>query len=308
MIQNYELPIVTVIIRKVSLSFILAVVVAVATTGLLSCKNRAIIEVPQNILRAKDATPEELMRLVNSYDGIQTLQANIKAEYTSEEKDYDQIELEQYPKAPGYIVLKRPGTTYMVIQNPILKKREISFLSLDDEFRVWIHGKSKLYIGKNSSKELISDDLEESPKIPIRATHVYQAILPQPISIHDPEFRISKTERRDENTAYYILTVYGDNGSLLLVPLREFQIERVDLTISRQLVFDTEGQVEADISYSDVKKQGEYFLPGKIRMKRPLDGYNLDLELKDWEMNNPVLTDDKFKLDPPPGVKVIHFK
>jgi hypothetical protein len=275
--------------------------------GLFGCKKRTTVEVPRSILEAKAATQEELLKFLNRYGEIETLQAAIKAEYTSEEKDYDQIELERYPKAPGHIFLKRPDSTFLFIQNPVLLKREISFLSVGDEFRVWIHGKSRFYIGKNSSKELVSDEMERSFKIPIRAAHLHQAILPETISLQDETLRVSKTEKEDDAGAYYILGIFRDTGTQKLVPLREFEIERVNLTVARQSIFGPEGKIEADIQYSDVREQEGFFLPGKIDIKRPLDGYNLVLELQDWRIN-PVIKEDVFKLDPPPGVEVIRFK
>jgi hypothetical protein len=271
------------------------------------CKKRATVAVPQNILHAKTASLQELLHVINLTNDIQTLQAGIKAEYVSEEQEYDQIELEKYPKAPGLILLKRPSTIYLVVQNPVLKKREISFLSKGNEFRVWIHGKRRFYIGNNNSKELISEDMTEKLKIPIRAAHLYQALLPDAVEKDNPEIRVSKIEDRDENTKYYILTVYREDDSLVIHPMREIRIERAGLTISRQRTFDDEGAVQADIIYSDVKPYGKYFLPGKIHLERPLDGYSLDLEFNDWQIN-PEFKEDIFTLEPPEGVEVIRFK
>ncbi|MEJ2108914.1 MAG: hypothetical protein P8Z37_03180, partial [Acidobacteriota bacterium] len=176
-----------------------------------------------------------------------------------------------------------------------------------DDFRVWIHGKQKFYIGKNSSKNLVSEELEENPKIPIRAAHIFQAIMLDPIPVSDPDCRISRIETQDANRKYYVLTIYRDEGSALLRPLREIQIERVDLTISRQRIFDTEGRIKADISYENVGQFGKYSFPGKMQMERPMEGYSLDLELSDWTAD-PVINEDLLKLEPPPGVDVIKFK
>lgn len=294
------------ILQKFRLSFILTLAAVAFTTGFFGCKRRVTVEVPRNILEAKEATQEALLDFLNRYEEIETLQAGIKAEYTSEEKDYDQIELEKYPKAPGYIFLRRPDSTFLVVQNPVLKKREISFLSVGDEFRIWIHGKGRFYIGKNSSKELISEEMEQSFKIPIRAAHLHQAILPEGVPSGDEALRVSKTEKEDGVSAYYILRVYRDTGTQKLLPLREFEIERNQLTVSRQLIFDSEGRIEADIRYSDVRKQDRFFLPGKINMKRPIDGYNLVLELEDWRIN-PAIKEDTFELEPPAGAEVIRF-
>lgn len=284
--------------------FLLIAIITVCT----GCKKRATVEVPKAILQAQSATMEELLQIVNRLDEIQTLKANnIKAEYISEKKEGSLIELEKYPKAPGYILLKRPDMTYLVIQNPVVKKREISLLSRGNEFRVWIHHKNEFYIGKNSSEELIADDLEKNPEIPIRAVHLFEAILPQTIPLDDPFLLYSKIEEEDTNASYYVVRISRGGSSPRILPFREFRIERAGLTISEQRIFDGDGQVVSDIHYSAPVQIDTYTLPRKINIDRPLDGYTLDLEFKDWVVN-PAFKEDTFRLEPVPGVKVIRFK
>lgn len=293
--------------NKIPSACVLIVCLVAVAAGCSGCKRRTTVEIPKAILHARNATLDQLLHIVNRYEGIRTLQCGIKAEYTSREMENDQIELEKYPKAPGHILLQRPDSTYLVIQNPVLKTREISLLSEGDEFRAFIHRKNTLFIGSNSATELVSEDQTENPKIPIRATHVFQAILPESVSIQNTDIRISKMEMQDAQSTYYVLNVYRENGPILLRPFQEFQIERVGLTVSRQRIFDEDGRIVADIAYSDVAEHGEFLLPGKIHIERPLDGYTLDLELADWRVN-PVFKEDIFKLEPPPGVQVTRFK
>ncbi len=295
-------------IKKHFISFGLLLLLTAIITGSTACKKKATIEIPKSFLQAKTANVNELIEIVNSLDEIQTARvSNLKAEYTSEKKEGNLIELEKYPKAPGYILLKRPDSTYLVIQNPVIKKREISLLSEGDEFRVWIHGKSEFYIGKNSSKELVSEELEKNPEIPIRAFHIFEAIFPRTIPLEDPDVLYTKIEEEDAHAKYYVLTVYRSESSPRIRPLREFRIERAGLTLSGQRIFNDKGQVISKISYSNPERIDKYTLPRKIHIERPLDGYTLDLEFKDWVVN-PVFKDMAFNLEPVEGVKVIRFK
>ncbi|MBN2241326.1 MAG: hypothetical protein JW793_01450 [Acidobacteria bacterium] len=266
------------------------------------------MEVPNAVLQAQEASLDELLHIVNRYGEIRTLKANrLKAEYTSEKEKGSLVELEKYPKAPGFILLERPDSLLMAIQAPVLRKREISLLSVGDEFRVWIHGKSLFYIGENSSKELISDELEENPEIPIRAGHIIEAILPEPIPLDNPAIRFEKTEEEDSQAKYYVLRVSRLDSSPRIRPLREFKIERAGLTISSQRTFDEEGRVLGDIAYTEPVQIDRFPLPEKIHIERPQDGYTLDLEFSDWSVN-PDFKDDTFSLEPVSGVKVIRFK
>ena len=63
--------------HKFQLSLVLIAVIAASFTGLFGCKRSAIVEIPRNILEAKEATQEELLHLLNSYGEIETLQASI---------------------------------------------------------------------------------------------------------------------------------------------------------------------------------------------------------------------------------------
>ncbi len=294
--------------NKTNISFGLAVLLVAAVASCTGCKKRTTIKVPKAILQARSATPAELLHIVNGLDGIQTLKAgNIKAEYTSEKKEGSLIELEKYPRAPGYIMLKRPDSLRLVIQNPVVKNKEISLVSEGDEFRVWVHGRRKFYIGKNSSEKLISEDLEEDTEIPIRAGHIFEAIFPEPIPLDDSDLGYAVIEEEDTQAKYYVLTVNSIGSSPRILSLRQFWIERAGLTISRQRIFNDDGQIVSDIHYSDPVEIDKYALPRKINIERPLDGYTLELEIKDWVVNS-VFRDDTFSLEPVEGVKVIRFK
>lgn len=294
--------------KKQNISFGLIFILITVITGCTGCKKRATIKVPQAILHARSATLDELLHIVNRLDEIKAAKAsNIKVEYTSEKKEGSLIELEKYPRAPGYILLKRPDSIRLVIQNPVVKNKEISLVSEGDEFRVWIHGRHKFYIGKNSSEELISDDLEEDTEIPIRAGHIFEAIFPESIPLDDPELGYAVIEEEDAHAKYYVVRVSRIGFSRQILPLREFTIERAGLTISRQRIFNEDGQVVSDITYSNTVPIDKYMLPRKINIERPPDGYTLDLEFKDWVVN-PDFKDDTFRLDPVEGVRVIRFK
>ena len=48
-------------------------------------------------------------------------------------------------------------------------------------------------------------------------------------------------------------------------------------------------------------------MPRKISIARLLDGYTLDLDIKDWEINS-ELKDKQFDLEPQEGVRLIQLK
>ena len=65
--------------------------------------------------------------------------------------------------------------------------------------------------------------------------------------------------------------------------------------------------MESDVEYSDMTRMSDFFLPLRIRMDRPLDGYVLNMEFKSWRINN-GLPDNAFVLKPPEGVQIVPLK
>jgi hypothetical protein len=315
--QIQKFPALTVKSKQVSffagLVFLFSASIMGSGCGLFVKKTK--IEVPQAILQTRSASLEELLRIVNRNDLIPTLQANkFEARYISEKKENGLIELAKYPRVPGYVLLKRPDSIFLVLRDPLVGNRAYSILSVGDDFSVWDHGKRTFYIGKNSAKELISNDLKENQKISIRATHIFEAIFPKSVQHQDAQIRYSMVENdvREKGVVvakYYIIEVYRSTATSLLQPLRKFWVERSGLTISRQQVYNEEGGIVSDITYSNTIKIEEFTLPLIIHIERPLDGYSLEMEFKkdDWQLN-PVFTDDTFKLQPASGVQVIQFQ
>jgi len=308
--QNPKYPILTVTLKKSSIFFGLVVLFAAVMTGCIGCTTKTTIKIPKTILEAKDATEDELLDIVNRYGEIKTLiVSDLKADYISEKIEGNLIELKDYPNAPGLMLLKRPDSINFVIMAPTpLKNKILSLVSVGDEFRVLYHRENTFYIGPNDAKELISEDLDEIPEIPIRADHLIDAIFPKTILLQNPEIPYALKKLQDESMKYYVLEVYRSDSSSRLHPIREFWIERTGLTISRQRVYDDDGQgqVVGDITYSDVAQYGKYEIPKKIQIERPLDGYTLNLEFKGLRIN-PGIEDERFDFQPLPGMKVIRF-
>lgn len=256
----------------------------------------------------KTASFDEILNFLRSYDKINTLTCNnLRLTLTTGKRDSGK--LEQYPKAPGYILLKRPESTRLVIQYPITKTTLIDLLSVGDELSLWYPGDNKMYLGKNSARELFLEESKGSKefRIPIRGAHIFEAIFPQSIQINEPGIRVAITDEADARTKYYLLQVIREGAAPRSHIVRRIWIERVGLTIARQQVFTFEGQIESDIVYSNETRVQGFSLPQRIRIDRPLDAYSLDVELKNWRINQ-NLPDDAFVMPPHPGAKTIHLK
>ena len=167
----------------------------------------------------------------------------------------------------------------------------------------------KFYRGKNSARELVARDPENSSEfsIPIRGTHIYEAIFPQSMDLNAPGTWISMVEQADQGAGHYVLTVFREGTPPRLQVVRTIWISRSTLTIARQQVYSKKGELVSDITYSNVTVVEGVPLPLKIHVDRPVDRYTLDLEFKGWNVN-PDLGENAFVLQPSPAYEVIELK
>jgi Domain of unknown function (DUF4292) len=74
----------------------------------------------------------------------------------------------------------------------------------------------------------------------------------------------------------------------------------------RQLLYDAEGNVETSANYQNYKEDNGVNFPWQIEIVRPQEEYDITLTLIKMELNQP-LPDEKFVLEQPPGVEVVHL-
>jgi outer membrane lipoprotein-sorting protein len=264
------------------------------------------MEVPAKILVAQSATLDQLMSQLDAYSSqIGSLTAaSMKVTFTAGKQDSGV--LQEYRSAPGYLLLARPDLIRMVVQNPLTKTAVLDLASRGDEFSVWIPRDNKLYSGHNSAKELAVKGETQGMAFTARPAHIFEAILPYKMELSVPDIYIAMEEEQDAITKYYVLNLYRLEVDHILVPLRKLWIDRAEMAVARQLIYNQEGKVVGDIVYSAFKRVQNYFLPLKIKIDRPLDGYSLDLEVKEWQINSDLPV-SAFILTAPPGAQHIQL-
>ena len=283
------------------LLFLLACVFTAAGCGV---KQERIIDVSPKLLAARTADLDDLLAIVNQYEKISDLtHSGMKATLTLGK--WESGSQEEYRSAPGYILLRRPSSLHLVIQNPVIYRTAIfEAVSDGDEFSAWLRDTNKVYKGRNSAKKLVSDDRPAG--IPLRPDHLYGAVIPAEIDLAEPGLRISFEESADKIAKYYILSVYREGVLPLIHVSRRIWIERSQLAISRIQSFDESGRLTGDVEYSEMTPVDGFFLPIKIDLARPEDGYSLALEFTNGSWNvNSGLGDDSFVLPPREGTEII---
>lgn len=258
------------------------------------------VAVPAGIREARSADFEELAGILRDRElALTSLSSNaLQATYTSGKIESGQ--LEEYRSAPGYLLLKRPDSIRINIQNPVTKTTILEMRSVGDDFSIWYPRKNKFYVGKNSTREF---DLEGDQNLTLRPYHLYQALMPAGLEAAPSDGRIAMEEDQDEKAKYYVLSLYEASSGPVLHPLRKLWIDRANFAAARQLTYGRGGTLEGITHYSDIQLVDGIPLPLIVRMERPLDGYRLDIRFKSWRVN-PEFPDGAFDMTPPSGAEI----
>jgi len=295
--------------KKSSRAAILGCLLLLCAICLSGCpiKIRIRETISPKIAAARNATLAELINIVNKYDEISDLKnSSLKVALTSGK--WESGQQDEYRGATGYVLLKHPSSLHLIIQTPVFTTALFDIVSTGDDFFAWLRNKANsVYHGRNSAKNLTADDLPQG--IPLRPAHLYEAIIPSGINLKEPGLRISVEEAADKTAKYYILSVYKEGTLPVIHTIRRIWIERSQMVVSRQQLFDDAGRMVGDILYSDVESVDGFLLFRKIDLHRPEDGYALKMEFLpgSWSLNS-GLDDGAFVLSRMEGAEIVQLK
>src|SRR5437867_52661 len=289
------------------LVFSIALLLALGSLAGCGVKRTVSVQVPSRIREAKTATLEDLLSALKTYEErIETLSSsNLKVSFTSGKTDSGK--LQEYKSAPGYVLLKRPDSLRLNIQNPITKTTIVELSSRGDEFSIWYPRENKYFVGRNSTKEFDLKGTKDSPLFTARPVHILEAILPHMDTVEDPDRRIAIEEDQDANAKYYVISFFETAGQKRLRPIRRVWIERSTLAVVKRQTFASDGSVASIITSSNLAPVDGLLLPLSIRIDRPAEGYSLEMQFKSWRMNADIPA-TAFILPPPPVAQKVYLK
>lgn len=283
-----------------------AVVVLLAVAPLTGCLFRSRkVEQPINAVQLKSATQPELIDYINTQAAaIQSMQATVDIDTTV--GGVKKGKVTDYQEIRGYVLARKPAMLRMIGLMPIVRNKAFDMVSDGERFKLWIPPKNRFVVGRN--------DVElHNPAQPLenlRPQHIYDAILLRRI---DPANEIAVMENDTElvtdakshkvSRADYVIDVIrkGEHGWALS---RKIIFSRTDLLPHRQLLYDTQGNIETNALYGNYKDDNGVNFPWQIEIARPREEYDITLNIVKLELNQP-LPDDKFMLEQPAGAEVV---
>jgi hypothetical protein len=285
--------------RAVSLAA-LALPVALAGCSLFpTTRHLPVPKAPPIVLTA---TPKQLVdRLNQRWDALNTLTATVEIQAT--ETKAQGVE-KVFPSARGYILLRKPKMLRVLGQ--YFGMRIFDMATDGTHFTLDIPPKNMAIEGSNTVTEKSPNPLENlRPDFFMDAIVVrgltpddYCAVTADTDMIEDPsrkhlysvpEYQLSITRRKPDSHE--------------LIPLRVITFHRADLLPYAQQLYDAEGNLETQISYSNYANFNGTQFPSKVTIRRPKEGIQLVLTVERVE-ENLRLADDQFEVKIPQGTKI----
>jgi outer membrane lipoprotein-sorting protein len=267
------------------------------------------VEVKRSVVPLKSATQEELIAKIDRLAAsVRTMSATVDIDTTiGGEKKGKVIEFQQIR---GYILAEKPAMLRMIGLLPIVRNRAFDMVSNGDRFELSIPPKNRFIMGSNQLTTKSGNALEN-----LRPQVIYEALL-MPAIDQNNEIAVieqGKQEVVDEKTHksvpqpnYHIVVIRrGANNSWHL--RRKIYFSRADLLPYRQTIYDDQGAIATDVTYSDWQQYNGVLFPSLIEIERPQEEYNIVLKIIKLTLNEPLKT-EQFQLEVPEGATVTELK
>lgn len=274
------------------------------TTGCLVTKRKIPqAKPPATILSAK--APELVDKINTRYDSIQTLNARVEIQYSSINK----VKGEQKDVTPfsTVILMRKPAMLRVLGLLPVLHSRAFDLASNGSQFKLLIPPKNQAYEGSNTVTKPSKNAIENlRPAIFLDSLLIHR-VEPDDLYTETATTKTAVDEKRKkllEVPEYELSTFQRKTAGNELTPVRVVRFHREDLLPYEQDIYDAQGNIETQVTYSDYQTFGSTTkFPGTIVIARPLESYQITMTVEKVVLNQP-LSDDQFELKFPEGIPV----
>jgi outer membrane lipoprotein-sorting protein len=288
---------------------------ALSTVGLMSAvwltgcfRTTTVVQRTQAPDMYRSTSVENLQRIVSERDAsIKTLTASVLL--TASTGGGKEGQVITYASFKGYIFVRKPSDLRVIMQLPVIGSKALDMVSNGDHFTlvhatgghgdVWMQGSNTITTpSKNGLENLRPPVFFDSMLVPGVAPDEFVALtdstrLLPPEKKHGPEI---------EEPDYDLAVMTKGTGNMLHVK-RLVHFSRVTLLPFQQDIYNDKGEVETSATYDRYQDFNGIQFPMLIDIKRPLDEYELKLQITKLTLNQP-LENDQFELKIPEGVKV----
>jgi len=177
-------------------------------------------------------------------------------------------------------------------------------------FTLFIPSKNKAVRGSNALKKKSVNTLEN-----MRPGFFLDAMLVrglEPSDLYsvtaDSDILADSARKHFVTVPEYVISIMRNRpDSKQLTPVRVITFRRDDLLPYKQDLYDSEGNLETQVTYADYRNFDTVKYPSTIIIKRPLEEYQLVLTVESVQQNM-TLTDDQFQIKIPEGTPIQHLE
>jgi outer membrane lipoprotein-sorting protein len=263
------------------------------------------LPVPKAPSIVQSVSPDDLVyRLNQRWDALNSLYANVEIQ-ASTMKTKVGVE-KDYTTFPGIILMRKPAMLRVYGRVPVIGSRMFDMVTDGKDVTLYIQAKSTAYKGTEAIRKKSANALEN-----MRPGFFFDAMAVQGLE-PDEEFMVTADMDTLEDAKKkhlllvpeYILSVMRRKpGSRELTPMRVVTFHRDDLLPYQQDLYDSEGNLETEVSYGPYVDFGTLLYPSRITIKRPLEDYQVVMTVEKVVENMP-LHDDQFQIKLPEGTMI----
>jgi len=205
----------------------------------------------------------------------------------------EKSKITEYKDVRAYILFRQPSDIRLIGLYPVVRTKAFDMVSNGLDFKLYVPSRNRFLVGKNELDQPSPNKLEN-----LRPQHFLDAMLVRPVD--DRTEKVLMMNLTDEDNAVYILPVVRENGNGQLQLTRSIWFNRYNLSIARQFIFDTDGNILTDARYTDWKSYDNVPFPKHIEINRPRDEYAVVIDVVKMDINKGV-SQEKFTLLQPEG-------
>jgi outer membrane lipoprotein-sorting protein len=267
------------------------------------------LPVPKAPMTVLTVTPDDLVaRLNQRWASIENMTAKVEIQ-ASVLKSKEGV-ARDYTTIPGNIIMRKPEMLRVFGRVPVIGTRAFDMVSDGKDFTLWIPSKNKAFKGINTLKKKSANPLEN-----LRPGFFLDAMVVRGLEPDDLYAVVSDSETIEDASRKhlfyvpeYVLSISRSKpGSKQLTPVRVITFRRDDLLPYQQDIFDSEGNLETHVIYTEYQDFGASKYPTTVVIKRPLEEVQVILTI-DKVVENQKLTDDEwhkqFELTPTEGTLI----
>ncbi|MDE3186862.1 MAG: hypothetical protein KGM96_04970 [Acidobacteriota bacterium] len=263
------------------------------------------LPVPRAPSMVQTVTPNDLVERLNQrWGAMQTLNATVEIQ-ASVLKTKEGV-AKDYTTFRGHILMRKPEQLRVLGQVPVLGMTMFDMASDGRNFTLYIPSKKKAVEGSTTLTKKSASRIEN-----MRPGFFFDAMVVRGLEPDDEYMVTADTDTVEDASKKHLLLVpeyilsimRRKKGSQELAPVRVITFHRDDLLPYKQDLYDSDGNLETEVSYRRYRDFGDGTYPSTVTIRRPLDEYQAVLTVEKVVENMP-LTDDQFHIKVPEGTLI----